>query len=72
MKMNVEKTEMMKVSKQPSSVQIMRYQKQPENVGYFLSMITSDAICTREIKPCIALAIAALKRSRFFSPANWT
>jgi len=48
MKMNVEKTEMTRISRKPSSVLIMRDQKQLENVeyNYLSSMITSDARCT--------------------------
>jgi hypothetical protein len=64
MKINVGKTDMMKISRQHHSVQIMRDQEQPENVEYykyFVSMITSDARCTCEIKRCIALAAAAFK-----------
>jgi hypothetical protein len=48
------KTEVMGISKQPSRVQIVIDQKQPENVEYykyFDSMITNDARCTCEIKP---------------------
>jgi len=72
MKMNVEKTEMMRISRQPSSVHIMRDQKQPGNVEYykhFSSMITNDARCTREIKPCIALetAVSKTKQTPFTS-----
>lgn len=64
MKVNVEKTEMMKISRQPSSEQIMRDHKQPGNVeyyNYFGSMITSGVKCIREIKACIALATAAFE-----------
>jgi hypothetical protein len=67
MKINVKKTDMMKISKQHNSVHIMRDQEQPENVEYykyFVNMITSDAVCTCEIKHCIALATAAFKRKR--------
>jgi hypothetical protein len=47
----------------------MRDQEQPENVEYykykyFGSMIRSDAVCTCEIKRCIALATAAFMRKR--------
>jgi len=35
MEMNVEKTKVMGISRQPSAMQIMRGQKQPANVGYF-------------------------------------
>jgi len=65
--LNVGKTEVMRISKQLSRVQIVIDQKQPENVEYykyFDSMITNDARCTCEIKPCIALATAAFKRKK--------
>jgi len=35
MEMNVEKTKMMRISRQPSPIQIMKNQKQLENVDYF-------------------------------------
>ena len=60
--MNVDKTEVMRTSRQPSAVQIMIDQKQLENVGYFkclCSMITNDAKCTRDIKSRYAVAKAA-------------
>jgi hypothetical protein len=55
---------MMRITRQPSSVQMMRDQKQLKNVeyyNYFSSMITSDARCTCEIKPSIVVATAAFK-----------
>ena len=71
--LNVETTEVMRISKQPSRVEIVISQNQPENVEcykYFDSMITNDARCTREIKPCIVLARAVSKMKQTFSPAN--
>jgi hypothetical protein len=65
--LNVETTEVMRISKQPSRVQIVIDQKQPENVEcykYLDSMITNDTRCACEIKPCIALATAAFKRNK--------
>jgi hypothetical protein len=56
--MNVEKTRLMRISRQPSPVKIMIDQKQLENVEYFkyLSiLVTNDARCTREIKSRIAV-----------------
>jgi hypothetical protein len=53
MEMNVEKPMVIRISKQPISVQMMIDQKQTENVDYFnylFSMIANDAKCTREIK----------------------
>jgi hypothetical protein len=49
MEMNVEKTKVMRISRQPSAMEIMIDQKQLENVEYFNylgSMITNDARCT--------------------------
>ena len=57
--MNVEKTEVMKFSRQLYPIQITIGKKQPENVeyfNYFGSMIKNHAICTREIKSRIATA----------------
>ena len=75
--MNVEKTEVMKISRQSSSVQVMRNQKQPENVeyyNYFGSMMTSNAIYIYiykcEIKPYIALATAAFKTKQIVFTSN--
>jgi len=65
--MNVEKTEVMKISKQPSQIQIVVNQKQPKSVEYFSylgSMVTNDVRCTRDIKSRIALAKAAFKEKR--------
>jgi len=59
---NVEETEVLRISRQPSAVQIMIDQKQPEIVEYCnnrCNMITSDARCTHEIKSSIAMAKAA-------------
>ena len=62
-----EKTDMMKISRQHNSVQIVRDQEQPENVEYhkyFGSMITSVAVRACEIKRCIVLATATFKRKQ--------
>ena len=62
MEMNVEKTKVMKISRQPSSVTIMIDQKQLENVEcckYLGSILTNDGRCTCEIKSRIAMAKAA-------------
>jgi hypothetical protein len=75
MQINVEKTKLMRISRQPSPMKIMIDQKQLENVKYFnyLScMITNDARCTREIKSRIAMAKTAFNNKKIFSPANWT
>jgi hypothetical protein len=70
MEMNVEKTKVMRISRQPSPVQIMIDQKQPENVEYFNylgSMITNCARCTREIKYKIAMAKEEFNKALFTS-----
>jgi len=51
---NVEKSKVMRISRQRSPIQIIRDQRQPENVEYFnclISIITNDATCAREINP---------------------
>ena len=68
MEMNVEKTKVMRISKQPSPVTIMIDQKQLENVEcfkYLGSMLTNDGRCTREIKSRIAMAKAVFKDSLY-------
>jgi hypothetical protein len=63
--MNMDETKAMRISRQPSQVEIMTDQKQLENVEHFYylgSMITNDARCTRGIKPTIAMAKAAFNR----------
>jgi hypothetical protein len=69
MEMDVEKTKVMRISRQPSPLKVMMDQKQPENVEYFnyLScMITNDARCTRKIKSRIAMARAAFNKKILF------
>jgi hypothetical protein len=54
MEMNVEKTKMMRISRQPYLIQIMINQKQLQDVEYFNylgGIITTDARCTHEINP---------------------
>ena len=63
--MNVERTKVMRISRQPSPIQVMADQKQPENVEYFDclgSMITNDARYTREIKSRIVMSKAFNKK----------
>jgi hypothetical protein len=55
MEMNVGKTKVMRISRQPSPIIIMIDQKQLENVEYFSylgSMITNDAMKLNEIQNC--------------------
>jgi hypothetical protein len=52
MEINVGKFKVMRISRQPSPIQIIRDQKQLENVVYFdclSSMLTNDGTCAREI-----------------------
>ena len=76
MEINVEKTKVMRISRQPSPITITIDQKQLENVKcfkYLHSMLTEDGRCTCEIKSRIAMAKAAFnKKKNLFTPANWT
>ena len=63
----MEKTKVMRISRQPSPVTIMIDQKQLENVEcskYLGSLLTNDGRCTREIKSRIAMAKAAFSKKR--------
>ena len=67
MEMNVEKTKVMRISRQPFPVKIIIDQKQLENVGpfkYLGSILTNDGRCTCEIKCRIAMAKAAFNKNR--------
>jgi hypothetical protein len=66
---NVDKTLMLRISVQPSPVQIM-IDKKMENVEYFnylSSMITTHARYTREIKSSIAMRKAAFSKKTLFT-----
>jgi hypothetical protein len=63
--MNMEKTKVMGISRQPFQLKIMIDQKQLEIVKsfkYFGSILTNDGRCTCEIKCRIAMAKAAFNR----------
>ena len=67
MEMNVEKTKIMIILRQPSSVTIMIDQKQLENVKcfkYLGSILTNDGRCMCEIKSKIAMAKAAFNKKK--------
>jgi hypothetical protein len=67
MEMNLEKTKVLRISRQPSAMKIMIDQKQLENVEYFNylgSMITNDARCTHEIKSTITTVKAAFNKKK--------
>jgi hypothetical protein len=67
MEINVEKTKTVRISNQPTPLQIKLDKRTVENVeefNYLGSMITNDARCTREIKARIAMAKAAFNRNK--------
>jgi len=75
MEMNVEKTNVMRISGQPSPVTIMIDQKQLENVvcfKYLGSVLTNDGRCTCEINPGLPWQKLHSARTRLFLPANLT
>jgi hypothetical protein len=68
MEINVEKTNVMRISRQPSSLQIMIDEKL-ENVEYFNPMgttVTNDARCTCKIQSNTLMAKAAFNRKKTF------
>ena len=67
MKINVEKTKVVRISRQPSLVTIMVDQKPLENVEcfkYLGSMLPNDGRCTYEIKSRIAMVKAAFRKKK--------
>jgi hypothetical protein len=73
MEINVEKTKTMRISRQPTQLQIKRDKKPLENTeefNYLGSMITNDARCTREIKAWIAMAKTAFNRKKTLFTSN--
>jgi len=67
MEMKVEKTKVMRISRQLFPVKKMIHQKQLENVESFTylgSILTNDGRCTCEIKCRIVMARAALNKER--------
>jgi hypothetical protein len=75
MEMNVEKTKVMRISRQPSPVKIMLDQKQLENVEsfkYLGSILTNDGRCT--VKLSVGLLWLKLHSTRrgLFLLAHWT
>ena len=75
MEMNVEKTKVMRISRQPLPVKTMTDQKQLENVEsfkYLCSILTSDGRCTCEIKCRIAMDKAAFNKKKNLFTAHWT
>jgi len=67
MEMNMEKTKLMRISRQTFPVKIMIEQKQLENVEsfkYLGSILTNEGTCACEIKCRIAMAKAAFNKKR--------
>ena len=67
MEMNVKKTKVMRISRQPFPVKIMIHQEQLENMEsfkYMGSILKNDGRCTCEIKCRIAMAKAAFNKKR--------
>jgi hypothetical protein len=66
MEMNVEKTKVMRISRQPFPLRIVIDPKQPNNMKYFnyLGSIINDATRTREIPSRIVMAKAAFNRKK--------
>jgi hypothetical protein len=70
---NAEKTNITRISMQPSPVQIMIDQKQPENVEYFnyLGSLISYTRSTCEIKSRIAMAKVAFNKKKTLFTSKW-
>ena len=74
MEINVEKTKVLRISRQTSPVTIMINQTQLESVEcfkYLGSMLTNDGRCTCEIKCRIAMAKAAFNNKKNLLPVHW-
>jgi hypothetical protein len=70
MEINVEKTKAMRISRQPTTLQIKIDKNPVENVeesNYLGNMITNDVRCTREIKARIAMKKAAFNKKTLFT-----
>jgi len=75
MEMNVEKTNVMRISRQPFPLNIMIDQKQLENVEsfkYLGSILTNNGRYTCKIKCRIAMAKAAFNKKKTLLLAHWT
>jgi len=74
MEMNVDKTKVTRISRQPFPVKFVIDQKLLENVEsfkYLGSILTNDARYTCEIKPRIAMAKAAYNKKRALLLKHW-
>jgi hypothetical protein len=75
MEINVEKSNVMIISRQPFPVKPTLDQKQLENVEYFkylCSMLTNDERCTVELNPGLIWQKLHLTRKGLFLLAKWT
>jgi len=73
MRMNVEITKVLRISRQPSPIQIMIDQKQLENVEYFSylgSVMINNGRYTCEIKSRITMEKTLFNNLNTISPAN--
>ena len=70
MEMNVEKTKVMRISRQPSPVTIMIDQKQLENLECFKYLMEDVHVKLNPGLPWQKLHSAT--RRRFFLPEHWT
>ena len=73
MQMHVETTKVLRISRQPSPIQIMIDQKHLENVeysSYFGSMMINNGRYTCEIKSRITMEKAVFNNLKTLSPAN--
>jgi hypothetical protein len=72
--MNMEKTKLTRISRQPFPVKIMIDQKQLQNVEsfkYLGSILTNDERCTCEIKCSIAMTKSAFNKKRALLPSTF-
>jgi len=67
MEIRMEKTKVMRASRQLSRVQICYIKN-----NYLGNMITKGASCKHAIKSRIAMETAVLIRRKLFLPANWS
>ena len=75
MEMNVEKTKVMRISRQPTPVTIMIDQKQLENVEcfkYLGSILTNDGSVRVKLNAGLPWKKLHSTRRRLSLPANWT
>jgi hypothetical protein len=73
MEMNVGKTKVIRITRQPFLLKFMIDQKQLENVEFFKylgSMLTNDGRCTCEIKSRTAMAKAVFNKKRALFKSN--